>query len=606
MYPVERSGVAVRFLGPDPVETELDRVLEALAAGGAPRDLECRLIDCKEEPGRRDRGGTVIAGQATNEKAAEYLAAEASCFANTAGGGALVVGVADDGTLIGTDLDPERLRHRIYELTERNLTVNVREVEIRRERLLVLMVPEALEPIRHKGRLRWRVADNCVDVDVASWWAGRLQRLGHDWSDAPSGHPMTDARPVAIDVARRYLQASGEQGARELASLADRDLLGRINALTGDGLLTNAGALLFVGRGPAALDYIRRDTPGGDSRLRLREEDRSVLEELAAVEQAIAANNPTIHLPSGLAVGRVSALPILTVRESIINGLAHREWASDGPTTVEHVGATLVVNSPGGFVGGVTPDNIITHPSEPRNRALSELLAKLRVAEREGIGVDRMVRDMLGFGHPGPVIEELAGPRVRTVLLGGAPDVEWMAFLGGFDPAGTANDLDVLLCLDQLVRQGWVDTETAAPVVQKTPPEARLALDHLSRVQVHGDHAIVPISGTLGPPAWRLSDPVRDRLTSKLDNWLPAPARAAMVVAWARHRGRVTTTEVADLVGIAVNHAGQLLKGLEDTGQLAPGRVNRRGRGFFYVPTPDSLRAPSGAGPLHQAPGAHS
>jgi len=46
----------------------------------------------------------------------------------------------------------------------------------------------------------------------------------------------------------------------------------------------------------------------------------------------------------------------------------------------------------------------------------------------------------------------------------------------------------------------------------------------------------------------------------------------------------MSTTEAADIVGIGVNLAGELLRGLEEQGLLAPGRSNRIGRGFFYVP----------------------
>jgi len=60
-----------------------------------------------------------------------------------------------------------------------------------------------------------------------------------------------------------------------------------------------------------------------------------------------------------------------------------------------------------------------------------------------------------------------------------------------------------------------------------------------------------------------------------------------MVLAWARHRGRVASTEVADLLGVAPKSAGVLLRDLEERGLLSPGRVNRRGRGFAYVPSAD-------------------
>jgi ATP-dependent DNA helicase RecG len=53
-----------------------------------------------------------------------------ACFANTAGGGAIIVGVADDGARIGTELDHEWPRHRIWELTGRKLTVSARPVDL--------------------------------------------------------------------------------------------------------------------------------------------------------------------------------------------------------------------------------------------------------------------------------------------------------------------------------------------------------------------------------------------------------------------------------------------------------------------------------------------
>jgi ATP-dependent DNA helicase RecG len=577
--------MSVRFLGPDPLEAELNRVLGALARGHAPRAIERRLVDCKEEPGRRQADGTIRPGAPQSDAAAQYLAEEAACFANSAGGGALVVGVDDRGTPIGTALDAEWLRHRIYELTERRLTVTVREGDLTGVRILVLIVPEALEPVAYRSRLRWRVGDHCVPVDAASWWAGRLTRLGYDWSAQATAYPLEAARPDAIERARGYLRASHEPGAQELAGLPDADLLRRLNAVTGEGRLTNAAVLVFVGREAApALDYLRRDRPGGDSRLRLRRPGQSLIEELAAVEQAIAAHNPLVHLPSGFAVGQLTEIPPLTIREAIVNGLAHRDWATDSPTTVEHVGTTLVVMSPGGFVGGVTAENIITHPSAPRHRALADLLAKLRIAEREGVGVDRMVRDMLRYGHGRPAIEEIPGPMIRTALVGGMPDATWIGFLDELQPPSTGHDLDALLLLDQLIQEGWTDEPRAASALQKTQLEAAHALAQFEHGIFRDGPILARVAGTTGHAAWRLSDRVRRHLAPRLGGWLSPDARPRLIVTWARHRGRVSTTEVSDLAGISIVRAGAVLKALEAQGDLAPGRALRSGRGFFYTP----------------------
>lgn len=45
------------------------------------------------------------------------------------------------------------------------------------------------------------------------------------------------------------------------------------------------------------------------------------------------------------------------------------------------------MTSPGGFYGGVRSDNIINHPPVSRNKELSQLLATLRIAERQGVEI---------------------------------------------------------------------------------------------------------------------------------------------------------------------------------------------------------------------------
>ena len=66
---------------------------------------------------------------------------------------------------------------------------------------------------------------------------------------------------------------------------------------------------------------------------------------------------------------------------------------------------------------------------------------------------------------------------------------------------------------------------------------------------------------------------------------LRAPeGREALVLDWSRARGRVSSTEVADLTGLSKVSAGKLLTRLEAAGHLKAGRSRRRGRGFFYVP----------------------
>lgn len=574
--------------GQSPVEREVTRALSLLGAGTW-RDDESNLVDLKEEIGRRDRSGNLLPGTTTNDRAAQQVAGEGACMANTPGGGAIILGAADDGSLPGTMLDIEWLRHRVYELTNRTLTMDVRPVEINGSRLLVITAPQAIEPIRWRGRITWRVDDRCVEVDLATWHAQRLIRTNFDWSAQSSNVAATEVREASVEVARRFLKDSGEPHAAELSTQPTPELLRRLNVVTGDGLLTNAGVLAFVGRGEPSLDYVRRDAAGGDSRQRVHIGERGLLEELQEVFTHITANNALRHLPKGIAVGQIRDLPEGAVREAVVNGLAHREWGLTQPTTVEHVGRTLRVTSPGGFFGGVTAANIITHPSQSRNRALTELLAAVRIAEREGIGVDRMVKEMIRVGHRAPEIEQIDGPFVRVSLVGDAADLAWMMWLASVGPNDLTDDLNVLLLLRRLVDEAWVDVETAGPILQLNQAETDGAIRRLTTATI----GTVPIAKLVpgvpddAPPAWCLSPSARlalqsrDRSAHTSRQW---PSRDRIARSYARGRGRISTTELGGLLGSSPTNVGNVLKGLEKAGALRPSRENRRGPGFYYVP----------------------
>lgn len=601
----------VQFFAPNPLDEEIHLVLQALddrAAGrGGSGRLERHRVDLKEEAGRRGPRGEVLPGAAQNEKAAKVLAEEVACMANTPGGGALIVGVADDGILIGTALNTEWLRHRLYELTERRVTTDAREVSVAGVRLLVLRLAEAIELVRVGGRTRWRVDDHCVEVDPTTWHRRHLDRTGFDWSAQPSTHRVRDARATALQVARDYLRGSNDAKALDLMTASDADLLRRLNTVTDDGYLTNAGALVFVGRPTAALDYLRRDVAGGDSRIRINEAGRGLLEELDAIERAVAAYNQVEHVGDGFAIGQVPRLPANAVREAIVNGLAHRDWHTPRPTAVEHVGNSVVVYSPGGFIGNITPANIITHPSQSRNTSLTALLAALRVAEREGIGVDRMVRDMIRLGLEPPVIAETDGPMVRIALVGGSADREWLQFLSVITPAEATDDLDVLVVLRELAEHGWVDAAIAAPILQRDVVEAATAIGRLADARYLGrnlaslaellatptqiQHAagkrlIERIDGTPpdAAPAWCWTADALQRLGRRGEALRTLAGRRSVATRYAAHRRRISSTELASITGVAIQHARRTLKDLEDEGILAAGRTERAGRGFFYQP----------------------
>lgn len=206
--------------------------------------------------------------------------------------------------------------------------------------------------------------------------------------------------------------------------------------------------------------------------------------------------------------------------------------------------------------------------------------------------MDRMHREMLVLGLAAPVIEELPGPLVRTTLLGGPPARSWLLLLRSLDPPSAADDLDYLLVLDLVARRGWVSGETASRVLQRSREETNDVLERLT-TQVHFELGLPAWRPVDGDPragrdaynsAWQFWDLIRWELRRGGSRRHQSPPREEVLTDYARHRGRVSSTEAKSLLGLSANAARTTLDDLERDGVLRPGREQRRGRGFFYVP----------------------
>ena len=602
----------LHFLGPDSLDEQIEAALNRVVEGELPEVVESAQVDFKEESGRRAPDGSVRTGEARNEAAAAALTHAMASMANSAGGGAVVLGVADDGTLVGTQIDPDWLRARIWELSGNRLTVNVRAAEFNGCRLLLLSTPEVVEPISYQGKLHHRVGPRSVQMDISAWHSARLHRSGADWSAQPSGHAIEDASAAALDTARRHLASEG--AATDLAKANDAELLRRLSLADSDGRLSNAGSLLFVGTPEPGIDYIRRDGSGGDSRYRLRGTEPLVMQ-VQQVELAAEAANPVHHIELGFVHRQVQSVPSRALREAIVNGVAHRDWLSPLPTVVEHVAETVTVTSPGGFVGGIDPSNIITHPAVPRHRALAEALAMLKYAERQGVGVARMVRDMLALGRPAPEISELVGPFVRVVLMGGSPDVALASLLSSIEPPDVASSVDTALVIDHLCRIGWADRYTAALTLQRGEAETADILERLAEATfvVGGtprandgiqEPGVVPPAGDVrrrspaavpiivriaGSPdsrhaACMISVPARKHLHRRNAVHAPIEGQLRVAFSYATARGRISSTEAASLLSVSTPTAVARLRALAEAGELVSSNANVGGRGHHYVP----------------------
>lgn len=580
---------------PDPVHARdellalADSVLSRLVAGVGPTKVETERVDVKEEAGRRDRSGGLLPANATNPAAAEHLANEVRCFANTPGGGAIVLGVEDvTWSPLGTAIDAEWLRQRLDDLT--GVAPMIEERELHGMRVLLLLVAESPDPVEDPDRrVRWRVGDRCVEVDRSEWWRVRADRIGVDPMAAPTPKTAVDVDPEAVRIVRAYLLAGQEDS--ETATADVPSLLTRLGVLRPDGRLSQAGALVLTPSARPVLVLSRLDVAGGDVIGTFEHRPgTSLIQALAAVEDRLDAYNTIRPASRGFVEAGQRQLPVRAVREAVLNHLTHRDWMQPEATTVRWIDADacLEVTSPGGFTGGVTAENVLT-TRHSRYPALADLFRALRLVDRQGVGVPRMYQTMLAEGHRIPLIEAAPGPRVRTTLTG-EPLLPVLAdLLLRVEPAPRRRDVRVAVLMDVLLRRPFLTLRSAARVLQTSEPRAQLALEATAACTAAGLSLL-----TRHADAWRLNPELADVAVSGRFGALP-PSRELLwfrsgssdtirnvAVEWLGEHPQVTSGDVAALTGTAQSNASRSLTALASSaGPLTRGEG--RGRNAHFV-----------------------
>lgn len=448
--------------------------------GARASTLEGQTLDFKQSG--RDPKETLV-----------LLADAAVCFAN-AEGGDIVLGVNDKASgvdaFVGvpSDLTVDVIRKGIFDRTRPNLTCFVEERDEHGHRVIVVSVPPAVGTCSNAAGLSTRrLGTQCLPFTPDQQREVLTSRGLMDWSAEPTDITLDQLAPIEIERLRQLLRRAGRQ---ELATSTTAQMLSDLRLVpVGDDRVNRTGALLLA---PAEVladvmpeygySYQYRPTSGAEASNRLRGREPM----LAAIELLIDATErrsqvEPLNLPGGVQLA-LPDYPIDAVRELVVNALVHRSYQTHGSVDIEHTGDRFTISSPGGFVAGVTPENILTYPSTPRNRLLTETVAVLQLAERTGQGVDRAYREMLRTGKEPPLFrtQDLL---VQATLAGGTGNKSFVRYLTEL-PDELISDVDVLLTLSVLRRKRTVDAIGLAETIQRTAAEAERVLQRTTDARI--------------------------------------------------------------------------------------------------------------------------
>lgn len=108
-------------------------------------------------------------------------------------------------------------------------------------------------------------------------------------------------------------------------------------------------------------------------------------------------------------------LPVLAVREAIVNGVTHRSYLDDSAMQVSIYDDRVEIVSPGTLYGGLDMEAALSGRSKCRNAAISEAFHYMKIIEAWGTGLGRIRSGCAEYGLKEPTIEEF-GDGFRVIF----------------------------------------------------------------------------------------------------------------------------------------------------------------------------------------------
>lgn len=538
-------------------------------------DLESEVLEIKGRPSGID-------------ELKRWLTEAAVCLANQRGG-CLLVGIADrkrsrDKAIVGIEGIAHRgLERDVYTATDPHILVELEELHVPEGTLLAAHIPKGIPPhTTSSGVALIRIGKSCMPLTGTNLARMIASSGGVDLSAAPvEGATGADLDQAALEKARERLRT--QPGLAKLADEEDAVLLDALS-LTSGSELSQAAILLFGKPGAIArflpqheITLLRHTSSTRyDQRVDLR---GPLLMELDRIEDSLssATSLRTVH-PRGFAQLEIPTISWEVAREAVLNAVAHRDYFPRQGIVVALRRNQVEITSPGGFLGGISPANVLRHPPIHRNELLARSLQQLGFANRVGLGVDRIFEGLLRAGSRPPTYMADEASVSVSLPLGGSD--EFAAWIVEHERESEPLSLDDLIVLRQLMDAGSIDRWSASEHLQMNETDAA---NHLSAMR---QRELIVARGRGRATSYGLPQPLSERLRGRgitdADHPLEAEGVRLKIIELLKERGRLTNAEIRDFSGYSREQVLAIEKALEHEGLI---ELRGYGRGAYIALT---------------------
>lgn len=510
---------------------------------------------------------------------------ELIAFANNKGG-TLYFGVEDNGEVTGCDgnYDLQNIIESIYEKTRPSIFVDPEEIEYNGKKVIALTV--ASDGITHAttdGRCLKRLGKNSKPFypDEMS------NRYSEIQSSDFSGRILSDSTEDDINKLEVYKLKEKLKARNPESTLADMDDIAFLRDLalvksdSGNIKLTVAG-LLFVGKEQAInrllpqaeviyLHYSESNLEEYDARLDMKAPIISVIDRLS---EKIQDSNRIVNVQVGLFRLEIVDFPEKVFQEALLNALSHRDYQSQGAVYVKHYPDKIVIENPGAFLDGITENNIITHPSVPRNKLIAETLQHLKYVQRTGQGVDIIFREMISSGKPFPEYKSY-NDAVSLTIYSAIDDIDFVKFIANEENGLSRSfSLSELMILRYLKDNRKITMSEAESLIQEARDQAQNACNNLKR------YGLIELSGNEYMLTAKIYDELKNSVDYTKDKAIQYIKAREMILEYIRDRGFINNELVRELCGFSQKQARIILQRMRKETLI---ELSEKGRYAKYI-----------------------
>lgn len=510
---------------------------------------------------------------------------ELIAFANNKGG-TLYFGVEDNSEVTGCDgnYDLQNIIESIYEKTRPSIFVDPEEIEYNGKKVIALTV--ASDEITHAttdGRCLKRLGKNSKPFypDEMS------NRYSEIQSSDFSGRILSDSTEDDINKLEVYKLKEKLKARNPESTLADMDDIAFLRDLalvksdSGNIKLTVAG-LLFVGKEQAInrllpqaeviyLHYSESNLEEYDARLDMKAPIISVIDRLS---EKIQDSNRIVNVQVGLFRLEIVDFPEKVFQEALLNALSHRDYQSQGAVYVKHYPDKIVIENPGAFLDGITENNIITHPSVPRNKLIAETLQHLKYVQRTGQGVDIIFREMISSGKPFPEYKSY-NDAVSLTIYSAIDDIDFVKFIANEENGLSRSfSLSELMILRYLKDNRKITMSEAESLIQEARDQAQNACNNLKR------YGLIELSGNEYMLTAKIYDELKNSVDYTKDKAIQYIKAREMILEYIRDRGFINNELVRELCGFSQKQARIILQRMRKENLI---ELSEKGRYAKYI-----------------------